>query len=211
MEKQVAKALSPPQDTTLVERIKGTLIHMDICCLPTESYDGNRYVATYLLDEPAFSFVHLLPSKNSSLVAAATKEVINFIETQQDTTIKTIRSDGGGEYFNHELEEFLKEKGIAHQFSAPHTPQQNGAAERINKTLLEKVRPMLLNYNVDKSLWSEAFVYANFLRNVLPSRALGNSMSPWMAFHGTKPNLSHLRVFGAPAYAYVKPQHQGCL
>ena len=70
------------------------------------------------------------------------KEYRTEVENQLDKTIKTLRSDRGGEYLDTDFEEFLVEHGIVSQLTAPGTPQQNGVSERRNRTLLEMMRSM---------------------------------------------------------------------
>lgn len=178
----------------------GWTVHMDLCTMPCISYDGYRYFAAFLVEEAAYSFVRLLPTKNASTVATVIKEVIQLIEKQTSKPVLTVQSDGGGEYVNHEVEDFFRNLGIVHRRSTPHLPAQNGAAERLNRTLLTKARPMLLGCGAPVDLWSEAIQYANVLRNVSPSARL--FCTPYEAFFGTKPNVGHFRSFGAKAWAH---------
>ena len=73
-----------------------------------------------------------------------------------DKEILAIRRDNGSEFKNYTLEEFLSDEGIEHQYSAPYTPQQNGVAERKNRTLVEMARSMLDEYKSPHSFWAEA-------------------------------------------------------
>ncbi|KAI3435604.1 hypothetical protein D9Q98_001667 [Chlorella vulgaris] len=85
-----------------------------------------------------------------------------------------------------------------------YTPEQNGAAERLNRTLIEKVRPMLAESGLPKSMWAEAVVTASYIRNRSPVK--GRELTPWELFYGSKPDVSHLRTFGARAYALTPKQ-----
>ena len=80
-----------------------------------------------------------------------------------------------------------------------YTPEQNGKAERLIRTLLDRVRAMLEDSGLPKTLWAEAATTASYLRNRAP--AAGRCSTPWEAFFGNKPDVSHLRVFGARVYA----------
>jgi hypothetical protein len=102
---------------------------------------------------------------------------------------------------NNDLDTFYKSKGIQSETTVAYTPQQNGKAERLNRTLLDKARPMLAEYNLPKHLWAEAILTANYLRNRSPTSA--QDVTPYEMLHGTKPDLSHLRIFGARAYAHI--------
>jgi hypothetical protein len=81
----------------------------------------------------------------------------------------------------------------------PYNPQQNGTAERLNRTLMDKARAMLIEKNLPKSLWAEAINTANYLRNRAPVSGL--EVTPFEAFFGTKPDLSNNRVFGCKVYS----------
>jgi transposase InsO family protein len=69
---------------------------------------------------------------------------------------KNIRSDNGSEFQNTNVEEFLDEEGIKHEFSVPYTPQQNGIVERKNRILIEAARTMLAEYKTLDIFWVEA-------------------------------------------------------
>ena len=81
-------------------------------------------------------------------------------------------------------------------------PQQNGVAERMNRTLMEKVRCMGLNAGLPKSFWAETAAYACHLVNRSPSTAI-NKRTPQEVWSGTPASYSDLRIFGCPAYAHV--------
>ncbi|KRZ17142.1 Retrovirus-related Pol polyprotein from transposon TNT 1-94 [Trichinella zimbabwensis] len=98
--------------------------------------------------------------------------------------------------------EFLARKGFRHERTIPETPQQNEVAERMNRTLVEKARTMLIDANLSPDLWSEAVSAANYLRNRCPTKAL-RKMTPEEAWSGRNPNLAHLKVFGCLAMVHV--------
>jgi hypothetical protein len=119
------------------------LIHMDLCGpYQEESLGGSRYTATFLDDFSKYYVVRTLAHKSD--VTVAVKEVIALLENQTGKHVKVVRTDRGGEYVNKELSAFFRSKGIIHQYSAPYSPQQNGSAERLNRTLNDRVRAMLL-------------------------------------------------------------------
>ncbi|KAH9779747.1 hypothetical protein KPL71_007827 [Citrus sinensis] len=96
----------------------------------------------------------------------------------------------------------LGSKGIARHRIVRHTPHQNGLAERMNKTLIEKVRCILFNANLSKHFWAEAVNTTAYLINRSPSSSLDFRI-PQEVWSGKPPNLSNLRVFGCPAYAHI--------
>jgi transposase InsO family protein len=81
--------------------------------------------------------------------------------------VKKIRSDNGSEFKNLQVEEYLKEAGIKHEFSTPYTPQQNGVVERKNMTLIDMARTMLDEYRTPERFWSEAVNIACYAINRL--------------------------------------------
>lgn len=95
------------------------------------------------------------------------------MENQMGERIKIFRTDNGGEYVGKEFEKFCKASGIQHQLTAPHTPQQNGVAERMNRTIVEKARCLLFDANLSKRAWAEACSMACYIRNRTPCSTIG--------------------------------------
>jgi hypothetical protein len=176
------------------------LVHMDVCGPYQEaSLGGAKYVATFLDDYSKLSVVKTIAFKSD--VAEVVKDVITMLETQSGKRVKKVRTDRGSEYVNSELDAFFRQKGILHQLTAAYTPEQNGAAERLNRTLNDRVRAMLIDSAADLELWAEAMHNANYIRNRCP--AAGIDRTPWELFSGQVPDLAHLRVFGARAFVHV--------
>ena len=96
----------------------------------------------------------------------------------------------------------MKKSGIEHQYTIPKTPEQNGVSKRMNRTLIEKVRSMLAESRLPQKFWAEALSTAVYLINRSPTKALDNT-TPFEAWYGKKPNVSHLRVFGCSGYAHI--------
>ncbi|MBT0984662.1 DDE-type integrase/transposase/recombinase, partial [Salmonella enterica subsp. enterica serovar Typhimurium] len=92
--------------------------------------------------------------------------------TQYSIDIKILRSDNGGEYIASELSWFLQDRGIIHQTTCPHTPQQNGVAERKNRHIFETARALLIGASVPKCFLPEAVTYAMYVINRMPSRVV---------------------------------------
>ncbi|KAH9768967.1 Integrase catalytic domain-containing protein [Citrus sinensis] len=118
--------------------------------------------------------------------------------------IKVLRYDNEGEYTSNPFLQVCQNEGIKRHFTVRHTPQQNGVAERMNRTLLEKVRCMLSNAGLNKKFWAEDMSYASHLINWLPSAAIGakTPMEMWSGKHAQ--DYDSLRIFGCPAYYHVK-------
>ena len=88
------------------------------------------------------------------------KEFEAIATNESEQCIGTLRTDNSGEYVSKEFEAYLKSKGIKHQLTTAYTPEQNGVAERMNRTIMESARAMLSHANVPGSFWAEAVATA---------------------------------------------------
>ena len=114
-----------------------------------------------------------------------------------EPSLDPCRSDDGGEF--RAMQCYFKEQRIQWETSAPYAQQQNGVADRSNRTILEKDRTMLIHANLSEAHWAEAPNTAIYLANRTPTSSLPNYQTPYEAWHGKKPNIQHLRVFGLQA------------
>jgi transposase InsO family protein len=181
------------------------VVHSDVCGpMKNASLGGAYYFVTFTDSFSRFCSVYFMKSKSE--VLSKFKEYEALATTQTGCRVKTLRTDKGGEYTSKEFEEFCKQRGILHQTSVPYTPEQNGVAERMNRTLVESARSMIFQGSLDVQFWAEAVSTAAYLRNRCPTNVIGNA-TPYQLWTGIKPNVEHLKVFGCIAYAHV-PQHQ---
>jgi len=179
------------------------LVHMDLCGpLPVQSLGGSHYFATFLDDYSRFSLV--VPVSSKADVPAVVKRTIKLLETQCGQQLQAVRTDRGGEYLNRELASYFESRGVQHQTTVPYTPEQNGAAERLNRTLMERVRAMLLGSRLHQEFWAEAVVTANYIRNRSPTSK--ETKTPWERFTGKRADVSGMRVFGTRAFVLTPKQ-----
>jgi transposase InsO family protein len=118
------------------------------------SIGGNKYGLVIVDDYSRFMWVFFV--FDQSEVQGKVKTFIRRAQREFELPIKKVRSDNGSEFWNTNVEEFLDEEGIKHEFSAPYTPQQNGVVERKNRTLIEMARTMLDEYKTQDIFWAEA-------------------------------------------------------
>ena len=137
----------------------------------------------------------------NALMLIKFREYRAAVEKQLSLSIKAVRSDNGGEYIG-ELRRELVRDGIRVETSAPYTPEQNGVAERMNRTLVESARSMIHAQGLGQEYWAEAVVAAAYIRNRVISRST-DGKSPHELWYGKKPTVRHLRVWGCIAYAHV--------
>ncbi|KAH9666242.1 Integrase catalytic domain-containing protein [Citrus sinensis] len=168
----------------------------------TASIGGSHYFATFIDDFSRRVWVYTMRAKDEVLEIFVKWK--KLVETQTGRKIKVLRSDNGGEYTSDLFLQVCQNEGIKRHFTMRYTPQQNGVAERMNRTLLEKVRCMLSNAGLEKKFWVEAVSYASHLVNRLPSAAIGGKtpMKMWSGKHAQ--DYDSLRIFGCPAYYHVK-------
>ncbi|SGZ27979.1 BQ5605_C026g10235 [Microbotryum silenes-dioicae] len=126
------------------------------------------------------------------------------VENASGAKIKTLRSDNGGEYtaFN----KFCAEQGIRRDKSVPYTPEQNGRAERLNRSIVEGVLALFHDSGLPAHLWEEATQYYLDCKNLTPHAGIDGGV-PDAIWHGIPQDLSRLRTFGCRAWATV-PQHE---
>lgn len=179
------------------------LVHSDVCGpMEVKSIGESRYFVTFLDDFSRKICVYMLKRKSETLTKF--KQFKTMAETQTGQKLKMLRTDNGKEYFNDAFSSYLKSEGVIHQSSAPYTPEQNGKAERMNRTLVEKARCMLIDAKLDKNFWAEAINTAAYIVNRSPCRVLDKT--PEEVWSGKCPDLSHLRVFGCKAMMHIPKQ-----
>ncbi|KAK3895615.1 hypothetical protein Pcinc_000538 [Petrolisthes cinctipes] len=177
------------------------LIHSDVCGKINEkSLSNGEYFVTFIDDATRYVWVYILKGKHE--VFAKFKEWKKCVENQMGRKIKMLRTDNGGEYKSNDFEQYLIGEGIRHEYTIPKTPEQNGVSERMNRTLVEQIRAMLIDSGLPHRFWAEALSTACYLKNRSPARAL-KGKTPCQALMGKKPTVHHLRVFGCVCYAHV--------
>ena len=134
------------------------------------------------------------------------KQFKTMVEKKTSKSIKCLRTDNGGEFTSLEFEQFCKDEGIFRHKNAVYTPQQNGVAEWMNRTLMERARSMISNANLQKELWAEVVSTTFYLVNRSPSVAI-NCKIPEEVWLGQSCDYSHLKIFGCDAYALI-PRNQ---
>src|ERR1700753_1011293 len=176
------------------------LIHSDLKSFPVESYRKYKYSIIFFDDFTSHAWTMNLRTKDAAL--PATRQFLAMIETKYQTKVQRWMTDGGGEYTSKAYSEMLKEKGIEILQSIPHIHQQNGRAERIIRTLMEKAETMRLQACLPQSWWEFALDHATHIYNRTPIRRL-DWQTPFQKLNGSKPSVDHLRVFGCGAYVFI--------
>nr|GEX86614.1 retrotransposon protein, putative, Ty1-copia subclass [Tanacetum cinerariifolium] len=176
-----------------VERAKDLLglIHTNVCGpFKIVSRQGASYFVTFTNEFSRYGYVYLLKHKHE--VFETFKVFQKEVENQLGKTIKSLRSDRGGEYMSHEFLDHLKEHGIISHSTPPYTPQNNRVSERRNRTLLDMVRYMINQTTLPKSFWDYALETVARILNMVPTKKVDKT--PYEIWHGQAPKLSYLKV-----------------
>jgi hypothetical protein len=184
------------------------IISMDLSgkITPT-SFSRNQYYFKITDHFTQYRHVYLLSSKSQTFQFFM--QYYLDVTNHHKSNIKTVISDGGGEFNSKEFLTFLKSKGITVQVTAPYTPQQNPVAERANCTTSEKARRLLKQAKLTSEYWAEAVSTAVFLENVTPVRSLRWS-TPYQLWFKRPFNTTRLKPFGCLAFANIpKSQRDG--
>lgn len=182
------------------------IVHSDVWGpAQLSSNGGNRYFVSFIDDFSRHMWVYFLKYKSDVFETFRIFKRERELET--NTKIKTLRSDGGGEYNSKPFNELCELEGIKRQYTLAYTPQQNGVAERKNRVIVEHARAMLIGRSVPKTYWAEAIATAIYLHNISPTVAL-NNVTPREAYFKSKPKISHLRVFGCVCYAHIPEERR---
>nr|GEW85224.1 retrovirus-related Pol polyprotein from transposon TNT 1-94 [Tanacetum cinerariifolium] len=146
------------------------------------------------------------PCSKKSPAPETIMSFIKRIENQNDIKVKQLRTDNGTEFKNSTLVNFYDEKGISQNLSSPYTPEQNGVAERKNRTLIEATRTMLSGYVFSKQYWIESVATACYTQNKYPI-VKRHLKTPYEIFCKRIPNINFLHVFRCPLYIHNHKDH----
>lgn len=172
------------------------LVHTDLADFQnTRSRGGKFWYISFVDDYSRFTKLYLLKTKSEA--GEAFLKYKAEVENQLDRKIKRVRSDRGREYENFSWNDHCEKLGIIHELSAPYVPQQNGIAERKNRSLKNMMNAMLVSSGLPDEMWGEAVLSACHVLNRVPHKRLDKT--PYELWKGYPPNLSFLRVWGCLA------------
>src|SRR5579859_1818287 len=212
----------PFHSLTLTATVRLEWIYSDLCYVTPISFGMAKYFITFIDELTHYCWVYMIPDKSSTTILRILQIWSALVQNQSGTRIQNLRTDQGIEYTGETLKTvttFLEDNGITHETTSAYSSSSNGIAERMNRTLMNMVRPMLLKSKVPAPFWAEALNTAVKIRNRLPTSSLPDNISPHQAWFGIVPTIDHFRQFGCTAYVTVhKPKHkvdtralEGCL
>jgi transposase InsO family protein len=181
------------------------LVHSDLCGPLPQSHNGFKYWITFIDDCTGLRVAFTLKHKSESFEAFKTYKA--WAENQLDAKIKALQDDKGGEYMSTAFIRFTDQCGIIRRHTTRNRPQQNGVAERANRTMADDITAMLNESGLPASFWNEALAAMIHVWNRLPTSFLPSS-TPHEEWYKKKPDVSHLRVFGCTAYVFIQKDQQ---
>jgi hypothetical protein len=177
------------------------LIHSDLCGpMSAPSMNGCIYYIIFTDDCSHKTWIYFLKTKDESF--SKFQDFKNLVENQTGRHIQDFRTDNGKEFDSFKYDKLCRASGIKRELTMPYNPQQNGVAERKNRTIYEAVRAMMHDQNLPLSLWAEAVSTAVYIQNRCPHKALEAKIHEEV-FTGIKPLVDHLRIFGSPVYIHI--------
>jgi transposase InsO family protein len=191
-----------PHKNIMTTNMPLELLHMDLFGPITYiSIGGSKYCLVIVDEYSHFTWVFFLQEKSQT--QETLKGFLRRAQNEFGLRIKKIRSDNGTKFKNSQIEGFLEDEDIKHDFSSPYTPQQNGVVERKNRAILDMARTMLDEYKTPDRFWAEAINTACYSINRLYLHRILKKIS-YELLTGKKPNVSYFRVFGSKYFILVK-------
>ncbi|GFW88416.1 retrovirus-related Pol polyprotein from transposon TNT 1-94 [Trichonephila clavipes] len=179
------------------------LLHMDLSGpMPTESQGGNKYFLS-IIDDYSRK-VTVFPIRNKSDVFHTFIRFQKRAERFLSKKVIAVRTDGGLEFCNKDMDNFLTELGIKHEVTNSYTPEMNGVAERFNLIALDGIKTLLKSSEVPHKFWGEALLCFTYAWNRICHK--DSNKTPFEKYSGRKPSVLHLKPFGCLAYAGVPEQ-----
>lgn len=147
-----------------------------------------------------YCFIYFIAAKSD--VTRCIKNFLLKADKYCPKGITTFRSNNGLEFVNKNVAEILMKYGVEHQRSLAYCPEQNGSAERQNRTVVEAMRTILQTGNFKHELWAEAANLAVYILNLTGNSTL-KGLSPYELWFGKKPKIDDLHIFGEEVYTYI--------
>lgn len=177
-------------------------VHSDLWGSPNVhlSLSRKQYFLSMIDDFSRKVWVYFLATKDEAFSKFC--EWKGLVENQVNEKVKCLRTDNGLEFCNIAFNDFCKQHGIERHRTCSYTPQQSGVAERMNRTIMEKVRCLLDESGLEEKFWAEAVATSVYIINRTPSSAIDFNI-PEELWLGRTPGYDHLRRFGTVVYVHI--------
>ena len=184
----------------------GDLIHGDVITLPTEGIGKKKYWVQFIDDASNHMGGAAITAKDEC--EGKFNEFWKDLQTRATRLPRLckVQFDNGGEFISNEFKKKLRSEGIHLQLSTPHTPQQNGKAERTNRTIAERARCMMKQAGIPNRYWPYAFEAANVISNL--TKTTTAAIPAYERVHQRRADINRLRVFGCEAYVHIPDENR---
>jgi transposase InsO family protein len=174
------------------------LVHGDLCgpVTPVTPSD-NKFFFLLIDDLSRYMWVSMMSSKDQAMTAFVAFK--GWAEAQSRRKLRTVHTDRRGEFTTRAFLDHCVEEGIQRHLTAPYTSEQNGVVERRNQTIMGMARSMLKAMDLSGWFWGEAVATAVYILNRSPTQSL-DGQTPYEVWHGTKPSVHHMCMFGCVAH-----------
>lgn len=171
-------------------------------------FGAERYFFTFTDDYTRITETYTAKRKSEWLKSL--KAFYNLIRTRTglERPIQRLRSDYGSELQSRKVDKWLTKQGIVFEPSAPYSQEENGVSERTGRTIMDMVRATILEGGIDDNLWPEIVLAMTHVKNLRPTRALKDSMSPIEMQDQALPTLQHLRILGSNVYVFLHEEER---
>ncbi|PPR04536.1 hypothetical protein CVT24_013130, partial [Panaeolus cyanescens] len=204
----VGKGVQRPFDHKRIRATRvGQLLHMDICGqYGVKTPQGYLYFMIILDDKTNFGFVGLLRTRDTAIIFY--KVVEPYLKRVGGGPVETVRFDGARELCEGQMKKYIQSQGTVMQVTAAYAHQQNGKAERYVRVIEEGGAALLADAGLSETYWGDAVLCYIYVRNRVPTSTLPANVTPYEALLGSKPDVSHFRVFGCLCYPIIPPEER---
>lgn len=181
----------------------GERVHADLVGPMSPSLAGSKYFLLFTDEASTYRVAYFLKTKDE--VPAKLQEYFSLIESESGHRMRCLLSDNGSEFVNSSVRTTLNVEHAQHITSVPYTPEQNGVAERSNRTVIESARTILNSSGLPDFLWTEAVNTSVYILNRVSS-CRTKEVSPFEMWFGRRPTVAHIHDFGRPIQVLQKPR-----
>jgi len=176
------------------------IVHSDLKDMIKRSFSSYHYILTVLDDFTSHAWSFNLKKKSDTIIYA--RQFVAYAKNQHNASISTWRFDGGTEFLNDAFKTMLRNNGILSETSVPYMHQQNGHAECLNHTIMDKAQSMRFCACLTDTMWEFLWNHTEHVYNHTPIHHI-KWQTPYEAFRSNKPNVSHHCVFRCGAYIFL--------
>ena len=188
----------------LKETTPGAILHSDIGNLPTPSLGKSNYIVVFVCEASRYIRCYFMNKADASTLCSRINQCLANQNADIGRLPVKLHSDKGRNYMSDEVVQFLYDKHITPSYSTAHNHEENGLSEKTLQDIMNMARSMLYDSDAPNSMWAEAANNAVYIMNRIYKASLDKT--PYEAYFGIKPDISHLKKFGSPVMVQIPKQ-----